>query len=87
MKTNRIGLAATCAFVLALLAFAAPAIAQSGQLKGKVVDAQNKPVADAKIVMEATETIAQGRDQVERQRGVHPDRPAAWELQGHGDEG
>jgi len=56
MKPNRIGLTATCAFVLALVAFAAPATAQSGQLKGKVVDAQNKPVADAKIVMEMTET-------------------------------
>jgi tetratricopeptide (TPR) repeat protein len=56
MKPNRIGLAATCAFVLALLAYAAPAAAQSGQLKGKVVDAQNKPVADAKIVMEMAET-------------------------------
>ncbi|MEO6213836.1 MAG: tetratricopeptide repeat protein [Vicinamibacterales bacterium] len=56
MKPTRIGLAATCAFVLALLACATPVTAQSGQLKGKVVDAQNKPVADAKIVMEATET-------------------------------
>jgi len=56
MKPNRTGLVAICAFVLALLAYAAPVAAQSGQLKGKVVDAQNKPVADAKIVMEAAET-------------------------------
>src|SRR5215211_2683227 len=56
MKPNRTGLAATCAFVLGLLVYATPAIAQSGQLKGKVVDAQNKPVADAKIIMEAAET-------------------------------
>lgn len=56
MKPNRIGLAAICVFVLALVAPAAPAAAQSGQIKGKVIDDQNKPVADAKIVMQAAET-------------------------------
>jgi tetratricopeptide (TPR) repeat protein len=37
--------------VLALLAVSAPAVAQTGQLKGKVVDGQNKPLADAKVTM------------------------------------
>jgi Flp pilus assembly protein TadD len=40
-----------CAVVIALAAFAAPAVAQTGQLKGKVVDAQNKPVEGAKITI------------------------------------
>ncbi len=57
MNALRIGRAGLIsALVLSLAAFAAPVSAQSGQLKGKVVDAQNKPVADAKITMLATET-------------------------------
>lgn len=40
-----------CAVVVALAAFAAPAFAQ-GQIKGKVVDAQNKPVEGARITMQ-----------------------------------
>jgi len=47
---------AVIAFVMAVAAYAVPAAAQSGQLKGKVVDAQNKPVEGAKIFMEATDT-------------------------------
>ena len=39
-----------------LAAYAVPAAAQTGQIKGKVVDAQNKPVDGAKIVMEAVDT-------------------------------
>ena len=53
MKALRLG---TCALLLAFAAFAAPASAQTGQLKGKVVDAQNKPIAGAKIIMLAAET-------------------------------
>ena len=57
MKALHIGRAAiVSALVLALLAFAAPVIAQTGQLKGKVVDGQNKPLADAKVTMLAVET-------------------------------
>ena len=57
MKVSRIGRAGLVStLVLALLSLAAPAFAQTGQLKGKVVDAQNKPVADAKITMLAVET-------------------------------
>ncbi|HJR61042.1 MAG TPA: tetratricopeptide repeat protein [Vicinamibacterales bacterium] len=44
------------ALVLALLTLAAPASAQTGQLKGKVVDGQNKPLSGAKITMLAIET-------------------------------
>jgi tetratricopeptide (TPR) repeat protein len=43
---------AICAVVIALAAFAAPAVAQTSQIKGKVVDAQNKPVEGAKITMQ-----------------------------------
>jgi tetratricopeptide (TPR) repeat protein len=49
------GLMASCAFVLGLFAFSMPADAQTGQVKGKVVDAQNKPVEGAIIVIEMTE--------------------------------
>jgi tetratricopeptide (TPR) repeat protein len=41
-----------CAIVFALAAFAAPAFAQTGQIKGKVTDAQNKPVEGAVITMQ-----------------------------------
>jgi tetratricopeptide (TPR) repeat protein len=57
MKAPRIGLAGLISvLVLSLVALATPAFAQSGQLKGKVLDAQNKPVSDAKITMLAVET-------------------------------
>jgi cytochrome c-type biogenesis protein CcmH/NrfG len=60
MKSTSIGrVSAVVALVIALGAFgvhAVPAAAQSGQLKGKVVDAQSKPVEGARILMEATET-------------------------------
>jgi tetratricopeptide (TPR) repeat protein len=41
-----------CMVVLALTVFAAPAAAQTGQIKGKVVDEQNKPVEGATITMQ-----------------------------------
>ena len=44
------------ALVLAVAAMAAPAFAQSGQVKGTVVDAQNKPVEKAKITFLAVDT-------------------------------
>jgi tetratricopeptide (TPR) repeat protein len=53
MKALRI---VPCALVLSLLAFTAPASAQSGQLKGIVVDGQNKPISGAKITMLAVDT-------------------------------
>ena len=57
MKLSRLGRAATIsALLVALVAIATPVTAQTGMLKGTVVDAQNKPVADAKIVMLANDT-------------------------------
>lgn len=57
MKALHIGRAAiVSALVLALLAFAVPAVAQTGQLKGKVVDGQNRPIADAKITILQVDT-------------------------------
>ena len=44
------------ALVLSLMAWATPAMAQTGQLKGKVTNAQNTPIRDAKITMVAVDT-------------------------------
>ncbi len=44
-----------CAAVLGLAVCSAPASAQTGQVKGKVVDAQNKPVEGAKITIAQTD--------------------------------
>jgi len=44
------------ALVLSLMTFATPAFAQTGQLKGKVMNAQNSPIRDAKITMVAVDT-------------------------------
>lgn len=46
-----------CAAVLGLALLAAPAGAQTGQLKGKVNDAQNKPIEGAKITILMTEGV------------------------------
>ena len=43
------------AFVLGLAAFGAVGYAQTGRLKGKVVDAENKPVEGATVVIESKE--------------------------------
>jgi len=52
MKASRISRVAIIgALVLSLVALAAPAFAQGGTLRGKVIDAQNKPVEGAKITM------------------------------------
>ena len=57
MIASRIGRACVlAAFVLAVAGYAAPAAAQGGQLKGKVVDAQNKPIEGARILMESTDS-------------------------------
>jgi len=53
MTGTRIGRALACiTMTIALLALAAPAAAQTGQIKGKVVDAQNKPVDGAQITIQ-----------------------------------
>jgi tetratricopeptide (TPR) repeat protein len=57
MKASRISrVAIVGALVLSLVALAAPAFAQGGTLRGKVVDDQNKPVNGAKITMLDTGT-------------------------------
>ena len=43
---------AICAMVFGLAAFAAPASAQTGQVKGKITDAENKPVEGAKVTIQ-----------------------------------
>ena len=47
---------AVCALVLGLAALAVPAHAQTGQMKGKVVDANNKPVEGAAVVIEGSDS-------------------------------
>jgi tetratricopeptide (TPR) repeat protein len=44
---------AVCALALGVTAFAAPAFAQTGSIKGKVVDANNKPVQNAVVTIES----------------------------------
>lgn len=57
MNATRLGrICVFAAFAVALVAFAAPASAQNGQLRGKVLDAAGKPVADAVVVIEHTGT-------------------------------
>jgi tetratricopeptide (TPR) repeat protein len=54
MRGTRIGLTLG-AFVLGLLAVSATGYAQTGRIKGKVLDAENKPVEGAVILMESKE--------------------------------
>lgn len=57
MKVLRIGRTVMFgALVLSLMTFVTPAFAQTGQLKGKVTNAQNTPIRDAKITMVAVDT-------------------------------
>jgi tetratricopeptide (TPR) repeat protein len=43
---------AICAMVLGLAAFAIPAVAQTGSVRGKITDADNKPVEGAKVTIQ-----------------------------------
>ena len=47
---------AICAMVLACATVAVPAAAQTGMIKGKVIDAQNKPVEGAKVTLQQVDT-------------------------------
>ncbi len=47
---------AICALVLGLAAIATPGYAQTGQVKGKVVDASGKPVEGAVVTIEGTDS-------------------------------
>lgn len=53
---GRVLVAAAVAFAVAVLAN--PAAAQTGSVKGKVVDAQNQPVENAKVTIQSTESAA-----------------------------
>ena len=54
MDRKRLGLSVVaCTAVLSLLAFGAPASAQTGMLKGKVVDVKDAPVEGAKVTITA----------------------------------
>ena len=53
MTRTRIGL--TLGALVCLIAFSAVGYAQTGRLKGKVVDAQNKPIEGAQITIESKE--------------------------------
>ena len=58
-----------CAFVLGLFAFSMPALAQTGQVKGKVVDGNNKPIEGAQIVIEMTEGMTRKYETKTDRRG------------------
>jgi tetratricopeptide (TPR) repeat protein len=47
---------AICAFVLGLAGIAAPSYAQTGQVKGKVVDANGKPIEGAVVTIEGSDS-------------------------------
>ncbi len=47
---------AICAFVLGLAAIAVPGYAQTGQVKGKVVDANGKPIEGAVVTIEGSDS-------------------------------
>jgi tetratricopeptide (TPR) repeat protein len=47
-----------CAFVLGLAILTTPALAQTGQIKGKVLDADNKPIEGAKVTLQQRDTNA-----------------------------
>ena len=47
---------AICAFVLGLAAIAVPSYAQTGQVKGKVVDANGKPIEGAVVTIEGSDS-------------------------------
>ena len=60
----------------------------TGMVKGKVVDAKGQPVEAAKVTIEFKDGISRTYKVKTQQEGrVHPDRPAARQLQGHRREG
>ena len=62
---------AICAMAFGLAFAAAPASAQSGQVKGKVVDAQGNPVEGAKIVIANTETAGRQLETKTNKKGEY----------------
>jgi tetratricopeptide (TPR) repeat protein len=62
---------AISAIVLGLVAFAVPAAAQTGQVKGKVVDEKNQPIEGATIVIEMTEGMTRKYETKTNRRGEY----------------
>ena len=62
---------AICVFLLGLAAFTAPGYAQSGQVKGKVVDAKNQPIEGAKVTIEMTEGMTRKYEVKTNKRGEY----------------
>jgi tetratricopeptide (TPR) repeat protein len=71
MSTRRQGLLAISAFVLGLFLFAIPAVAQTGQVKGKVVDQKNQPVEGATITIEMIEGMNRKYETKTNRRGEY----------------
>lgn len=67
----RPGLLAISALVLALLAVPTPAAAQTGQIKGKVVDAKNQPIEGAVITIEMIEGMTRKYQTKTNRRGEY----------------
>ncbi|HEX2342632.1 MAG TPA: tetratricopeptide repeat protein [Vicinamibacterales bacterium] len=64
---GRVLVAAAVAFAVAVLAN--PAAAQTGSVKGKVVDAQNQPVENAKVTIQSTESAARKHETKTNKKG------------------
>jgi len=71
MRSARQRLLAICAFVLGVLVFVAPAMAQTGQVKGKVVNEKNEPVEGATITIEMIEGMTRKYDTKTNKRGEY----------------
>jgi tetratricopeptide (TPR) repeat protein len=57
------------AVLVAIAAWASPAAAQTGQVKGKVVDAKNQPIEGAQVTIEMTEGMNRKYDVKTNRRG------------------
>ena len=55
--------------MLGVALWASPALAQTGQVKGKVVDAKNQPVEGAQVVIEMTEGMVRKHEVKTNRRG------------------
>ena len=66
---RRQGSPAIYALVLGLLALSAPALAQTGQVKGKVVDEKNQPIEGAAITIEMIEGMTRKHETTTNKRG------------------
>lgn len=71
MRSTRQALLAMCAFVLGVFVLAAPAAAQTGQVKGKVVDDKNQPVEGATVTIEMIEGMTRKYETKTNRRGEY----------------